>query len=284
MKRRIVTALASLVMIPIFMTTPRTFAGPATNLDDDASAPADAALPQASDASAPSAMTDQPCAADMVEVAGDYCPELDQKCLRMLRKEAGGVERCGLFAPSGACKAKTKKKHFCIDKYEFPNRAGENPVVMKTWTVAQDTCKGLGKRLCTDSEWTLACEGQRRLPYPYGRKRDDKACNIDRTLPQVDEKAIADPRRSAAEVARLWQGEPSGARAGCMSPFGVHDMTGNVDEWVVNESGKPYRSGSKGGYWGPVRARCRPMTTAHGETFPFYQTGFRCCSDARKLE
>ena len=58
-------------------------------------------------------------------------------------------------------------------------------------------------------------------------------------------------------------------------------MTGNVDEWVVNESGKPFKSGSKGGYWGPVRARCRPMTTGHAENFPFYQTGFRCCADAK---
>lgn len=57
-------------------------------------------------------------------------------------------------------------------------------------------------------------------------------------------------------------------------------MTGNVDEWVVNESGRPFKSGLKGGYWGPVRDRCRPMTTAHGEEFSFYQIGFRCCSDA----
>jgi hypothetical protein len=42
----------------------------------------------------------------------------------------------------------------------------------------------------------------------------------------------------------------------------------------------PYKSGLKGGYWGPVRDRCRPMTTAHYENFVFYQIGFRCCADA----
>ena len=82
-----------------------------------------------------------------------------------------------------------------------------------------------------------------------------------------------------AEAKRLWQGEPSGSRASCVSPYGVFDMTGNVDEWVVNEEGKPYKSGLKGGYWGPVRDRCRPMTTAHNEDFLFYQIGFRCCGD-----
>ena len=84
-----------------------------------------------------------------------------------------------------------------------------------------------------------------------------------------------------AEAKRLWQGEPSGARTNCKSAFGVHDMTGNVDEWVVNESGHPFKSGLKGGYWGPVRDRCRPMTTAHGEEFSYYQVGFRCCSASR---
>jgi formylglycine-generating enzyme required for sulfatase activity len=58
-------------------------------------------------------------------------------------------------------------------------------------------------------------------------------------------------------------------------------MTGNVDEWVKNETGKcsPHCSGLKGGYWGPIRARCRPMTTFHGEGYSYYQNGFRCCAD-----
>jgi formylglycine-generating enzyme len=57
-------------------------------------------------------------------------------------------------------------------------------------------------------------------------------------------------------------------------------MTGNVDEWVVHEGGKPFKSALKGGYWGRVRDRCRPATTAHNEAFAYYQIGFRCCSDA----
>lgn len=63
---------------------------------------------------------------------------------------------------------------------------------------------------------------------------------------------------------RVDQREPSGARPGCVNSYGVHDMTGNVDEWVLNEQGlvneSPRRSGLKGGHWGPVRNRCRPMT------------------------
>jgi len=285
--------LLSTTLLAVAAPGSEAVAGPADGGDEPLDASVrDASLRDASARGAPrrdasardtSGGASSACPSDMVEVRGSYCPELEQKCLRWLAREAGGVERCAQFAPSGPCKKPVTKKHFCIDKYEYPNKVGENPVVMKTWTEAQEICRSLGKRLCTDSEWTLACEGKQRLPYPYGRRRDAKACNIDRKLPQVNQKALADPRRAPAEVARLWQGEPSGARKKCVSPYGVYDMTGNVDEWVVNESGKPYRSGSKGGYWGPVRARCRPMTTAHHETFPFYQTGFRCCADVQKL-
>jgi formylglycine-generating enzyme len=221
------------------------------------------------------------CPANMVEVEGDYCPNLEQKCIKWMDDEKTFPRRCAEFAPTSTCKSKTVKKHFCIDKFEYPNKAGENPVVMKTWNEAADACKSQGKRLCGDSEWTMACEGREHLPYPYGTKRDAEACNIDRGHPDVNEKALGDPRTREAEVARLWQGEASGKRAACVSPYGVHDMTGNVDEWVMNESGHPFKSGSKGGYWGPVRDRCRPMTTVHNEDFAFYQLGFRCCSEAK---
>jgi formylglycine-generating enzyme len=217
------------------------------------------------------------CPKGMTEVEGDYCAHVEETCLHWLDPEE--KLRCAEFAPATRCDGKTVHKHYCIDAYEYPNEPGANPVVMKTWYEARDACSAEGKRLCGDSEWTLACEGQERMPYPYGYARNADACNIDKPHPDVDEKAIANPATRDAEVERLWQGEPSGSREACVSPYGVHDMTGNVDEWVTNESAKPYKSGLKGGYWGPVRDRCRPMTTAHNEDFQFYQIGFRCCSD-----
>ena len=230
---------------------------------------------------APEIGTSGSCGEGMLEVEGDYCSDVEQKCNRYIDPEGVFPRRCAEFAPTGKCLGKTTKKHFCIDKFEWPNKAGENPVVMKTWYEARDACAGAGKRLCGDSEWTLACEGQERLPYPYGYDRNSEACNIDKPHPDVNEKALGDPNPKVreAEAKRLWQGEPSGSRASCVSPYGVMDMTGNVDEWVVNESGVPYKSGLKGGYWGPVRDRCRPETTVHAEGFSFYQIGFRCCSD-----
>lgn len=175
---------------------------------------------------------------------------------------------------------------FCIDTYEYPNRVGELPQVMVTWHDARKLCAADGKRLCDDTEWTLACEGPERLPYPYGWERDDTICNIDHHLIAWDEKKLfsSDPAVAAAELARLSKREPIGQRTTCVSPFGVYDMTGNVDEWTRNVTGHdyPYVSVFKGGHWvRGIRNRCRPKTSSHGPVFAFYAEGFRCCSATR---
>jgi sulfatase modifying factor 1 len=229
------------------------------------------------------------CPPEMVEIDGDYCPYVEQKCVRWL--DPATHLQCAEFdklANSGKCAMKTEHKHFCVDRYEWPNKAGAMPVSMASWNDAKASCDALGKRLCSDTEWTLSCEGQDHRPYPYGEgyARDDQACNIDKPYILPDAVKIFDPKTAAGELARLDQREPSGSRNSCVSPYGVHDMVGNVDEWVVNvsQAGKPFQSGLKGGYWGPVRTRCRPMTTAHDEKFRYYQIGFRCCGEAHAVE
>lgn len=172
--------------------------------------------------------------------------------------------------------------HFCMDRFEYPNRRGAYPWIMVNWNEARGICAGEGKRLCTEDEWTFACEGDDALPYPYGYQRDPDACVIDRPWRVYDAEALF-PRgteRARAELDHLWQGEASGARPHCRSPFGVYDMTGNVDEWTTSIVPGERPSVLKGGHWGPVRTRCRPSTRAHDENFIFYQQGFRCCSDA----
>jgi len=171
---------------------------------------------------------------------------------------------------------------YCIDRFEYPNAFGAYPVIVVTFREAEALCQKAEKRLCTEDEWTFACEGEEVRPYPYGWSRDDGACVIDRSWRPFGENALQprDGERAREELDRLWQGEASGTRAACRSPFGVEDMTGNVDEWARSVRPTGYTSVLKGGYWGPVRARCRPSTRAHNEDFVAYQQGFRCCAEA----
>ncbi len=232
---------------------------------------------------------DTACPPDMAEVEGDYCPLVTEKCLRWA-DPASKLQCLEFERPAAApgCALNTQHKQFCIDRYEWPNKLGALPTGMATWHEAKTSCEAIGKRLCSDTEWTLACEGPEHQPYPYGDgyARDAAACNIDKPYVWPRPEKLFAPETRAGELARLDQREPSGSRAACVSPYGVYDMAGNVDEWVVNVSqyGQPHISGLKGGYWGPVRTRCRPMTTAHDETFRYYQIGFRCCGEAHAVD
>ena len=245
-----------------------------------ASAPSQPALQTAVSPVGEQPQTGSACPADMVEVQGEYCPSPEQICEEFISEKR---DRCERFRQKVRCYGKPEAKHFCIDRYEFPNEAGRRPTVSVTWDQARDVCANEGKRLCAAEEWTLACEGPERKPYPFGFARDATACNFDKPYILPDNFAYDDPQTRAAEVARVNQSEPSGSRPACVSDYGVIDMTGNVDEWVVNNHGSPqgpeFQSGLKGGYWGPVRNRCRPMTTDHNNWHHGYQIGFRCCRD-----
>jgi hypothetical protein len=232
------------------------------------------------------------CPSGMVEVRGkmktepsaEYLDALQKlTCSRWLNEEF--PERCAEYDASRwsavIAKMPDKEVSFCIDRFEYPNIAGQYPWIFVTFTEAVDLCAEAGKRLCSEDEWTFACEGEEALPYPYGFRRSSEACVIDRPWRDYDEHQFADRTSRAAmlELDGAWQGEPAGSRPQCKSPFGVYDMTGNVDEWTRSTSSRGYASILKGGYWGQVRARCRASTRAHGENFAFYQQGFRCCAD-----
>ena len=236
------------------------------------------------------------CATGMIRVKGELRTELhgeatgeieriqDGACTDWISKEFPA--RCRTFdaekIATEVAKLPTRPLDFCIDRFEYPNVLGQNPMIVVTFHEAEALCKKSQKRLCNENEWTFACEGEEVRPYPYGHTRDATACVVDRNWRPFAEGGLS-PRDGAgakAELDRLWQAEPSGSRGACKSPFGAYDMTGNVDEWTVSVRSTGFASVLKGGYWGPVRARCRPATRAHNEDFVAYQQGFRCCGEA----
>lgn len=221
-------------------------------------------------------VTERHCPADMVLVEGDWCTNVDQRCLRWIDEDT--QMRCAEFAPP-RCTGRRRHMALCMDRYEYPNQPGAHPMVMANWYEARRLCEAQHKRLCTQAEWTFACEGPDMNPYPYGLRRDADACRIDHQTMVPDRARLGNPMTSADESARLYEAVPSGSMPRCVSWAGVHDMTGNVDEWAINETGKPFNSALKGGWWGHIRARCRPATIAHNEGFVYYQIGFRCCGD-----
>ena len=219
------------------------------------------AAPAAAGASCPDAM---------VLVEGEYCTEVRQTCEDWMESpNASSVARCRKFAPSECIGARVHKR-FCIDKDEYTAKGEALPMGDSSWTQAKTTCEADGKRLCQESEWNFACEGEEMRAYATGQERDANKCNYDqKKLLDVNGKVL-DLRKSVSETEQ------------CVSPFGVRNMNGNVDEWTFRDvTNGEWRSALKGGWWMAARDRCRPATTAHDEHFKGFQSGFRCCGDAK---
>jgi formylglycine-generating enzyme len=219
------------------------------------------------------------CADDMALVDGEFCPAVEYECRRFVDESSPS---CAEYAKKPECRHNLVSKRFCIDRHEWPNRPGERPKVFVSWFEAQSSCESRGKRLCQRSEWTLACEGPKRAPYPYGWRREPSPCNVGRPPIPFAVEDLVSLRTRAHELERLWQGDPIGSHPDCVSAYGVFDMVGNVDEWTDNREESQERVATlNGGYWGPVRNTCRLTTKTHGPDFQFYQIGFRCCSEPR---
>ena len=230
---------------------------------DSAEAPAQPVAPEPPAAKAPAA-----CPQEMVLVQGSHCNLWEQPCVRWDDPEGQPAQRvCAEFQKPSICTSNRHPMRFCIDRDEYAPPADSLPAAEVSWSQADMLCASMGKRLCTSVEWEFACEGEQGLPYPYGYQRAPALCNQDRLLRDGKYRARSDLRERP---------HPS-----CLSPFGVRDMVGNVDEWVRRPWAKaPRRSELRGGWWMTGRNRCRANTSHHDEKYSGRQTGFRCCKEA----
>ena len=128
---------------------------------------------------------------------------------------------------------------FCMDRYEFPNKKGEEPIRDIDLGEAIRLCASRGKTVPSRAEFTAACGGQNRDLYVYGPNY----------LPGQCRSGLEWPKGPAA----------AGSYPGCARD-GIYDLNGNVWEWVWQEKGQG-RSHIAGGAWntGPDHANCQDM-------------------------
>jgi len=198
---------------------------------------------------------------------------------------------------------KGKEAWFCIDVFEFPNKACELPMVWTPPTAAKKVCELQGKRLCSDIEWNIACrgdpEGGPDQRYAYGERYDLEAChtNLRHRTACVPQTAQTTWKTCTTDS------EPSGSFPKCRSRFGVFDQHGNVAEVMMRREGDKVVTQLKGSAWfyvelakepgEPVPAETTNKSGAYPDHCNFdprwhvepidramhvnYHLGFRCC-------
>jgi formylglycine-generating enzyme required for sulfatase activity len=172
------------------------------------------------------------------------------------------------------------------DRSAFDDAQQANhPVTNVTWSQARAFCQWNEKRLPTEAEWEKAARGTDGRRYPWG----DAQGVIDAIVKQ-----------------RTHNGEGRGGSVGVMpvgsfpqaaSPYGVHELVGNVWEWVKDWYAEDFYATTpvhdpqgplggtfrvlRGGNWGE-----NPLTLHAGHrgwdemTYWGPALGFRCAADA----
>ncbi|KAF2353231.1 Sulfatase-modifying factor enzyme [Trinorchestia longiramus] len=164
--------------------------------------------------------------------------------------------------------------------------AWHHPVVHVSWTDAQTYCRHLNKRLPTEAEWERACRGGKegRL-FPWGNNFTPGGVHRANTwqgqFPNVDDGT--DGCVGRCDVSRF---PPN--------PYGLHNMVGNVWEWVDDwwtvdhvSAESPPPTGTekvkKGGSFMCTQQYCyRYRCAARSQNTPdstASNLGFRCAAD-----
>ena len=233
------------------------------------------AAPTSAPTSAPTAAATAPpatppegtggCPAGMVRVAaatfkmGSDAGEPDEKpvhdvtlaayCIDAREVTVADFKRC---ADAGKCVAHAtaewrgiseKDREFRSQSCNWGQSGRDNhPINCVDWRQASAYCAFAGKRLPTEEEWEYAARGKDGRTYPWGEAAPGPAL-----LNACADECVAWAKTQGLTWKAMHAGDdkypttaPVGSYDAGKSPFGVHDMAGNVAEWTASGYSQDY--------------------------------------------
>lgn len=138
----------------------------------------------------------------------------------------------------------------------WPSERADHPVVFVSLRDAMAYANWAGKALPTSNQWEKAARGCHGYLYPWGNQAMSHRCN--------------------ARESGIGETTPVDRYLGGVSPYGVHDVSGNVWEWTTTESA-PGRYERKGGAFTSRLTHCAPAAASDAPPgLHADDTGFRC--------
>lgn len=151
-------------------------------------------------------------------------------------------------------------------------KSENRPVAEVSWHEAKAYCEFYGRRLPTEAEWEKAGRGTDGRIYPWGNQRPSGGQYSQYWYVGGTRVSKA---RGTMEIGRIEAGK---------SPYGVHDLTWNVDEWVADWAvDSPWPAKVIRGGTNPKGLRVPQLDERYScpPASNFTTVGFRCAQDAR---
>jgi eukaryotic-like serine/threonine-protein kinase len=231
-----------------------------------------------------------------------YCMDINEVTVEAYRKcsDKGECPRAPVTVDWPKITEKDKKMYGELCNMDRPGR-DRNPVNCVPWSMAKQYCEANKKRLPTSAEWEFAVRGSDGRIYPWGDEPPD-ASRLNACGKECLEWGKRQGITTLTAMHEFDDGFPTTAPVGSFPKgqtiYGLHDMIGNVMEWVADWNG-PYTKDAqtnptgpekgtdrviRGGAWNAgnmiwvrpsFRFKFPPEVRSHG-------VGFRCAADFGK--